>query len=69
MTAIDHRPLVSPNRKTSGMRPFKAWRHFRNLVADKEDTAQVFHIIEALKGRRATGRRGGLSSPRRGSGS
>lgn len=50
MTATDPRPLVSPRRKISGMRPLKAWRHFRNLVADKEDTAQVFHIIEALKG-------------------
>lgn len=50
MTSLDQRPLVSPDRKTSGMRPLKAWRHFQNLIADKEDTAQVFHIIEALKG-------------------
>lgn len=34
------------------MRPLKAWRHFRKLVANKEDTEQVFHITEALKGRR-----------------
>lgn len=46
-------PLVHPDRKTSGMRPIKAWRHFRKLVADKEDTAQVFHIIEAMKGKRS----------------
>lgn len=26
----------------------KAWRHFRQLVKDKEDTRQVFHIFEAL---------------------
>ena len=51
--ALTERPLVHPDRKTSGMRPLKAWRHFRKLVADKEDTAQVFHIIEALKGRRS----------------
>ncbi len=51
--SLIERPLVHPDRKTSGMRPLKAWRHFRNLVADKEDTAQVFHIIEALKGRGA----------------
>lgn len=50
MPLID-RPLVHPDRKTSSMRPIKAWQHFRNLVADKEDTAQVFHIIESLKGR------------------
>lgn len=52
MSLLD-RPLVHPDRKTSAMRPFKAWRHFRNLVADKEDTAQVFHIIESLKGKRS----------------
>ena len=51
--SLIERPLVHPDRKTSGMRPLKAWRHFRNLVADKEDTAQVFHIIEARKGRGA----------------
>jgi ubiquinone biosynthesis protein COQ4 len=28
----------------------KAWRHFQKLMADKEDTEQVFHIIAALRG-------------------
>lgn len=42
-----------PSRPKSEFRPFKALRHFRNLIADKEDTEQVFHIIEALRGRRA----------------
>lgn len=51
MSLVD-RPLVHPDRKLTGMRPLKAWRHFRKLVADKEDTQQVFHITEALKGRR-----------------
>ncbi|TNE51638.1 MAG: hypothetical protein EP341_07195 [Sphingomonadales bacterium] len=51
MAVID-RPLVAPDRKTSGFRPLKVWKHFRKLVADKEDTEQVFHIIEALKGRK-----------------
>ena len=46
------RPLVHPDRRVSGMKPLKAWRHFRKLVEDKEDTAQVFHITEALKGRK-----------------
>ncbi|MBY6129004.1 hypothetical protein KUW15_09775 [Qipengyuania aquimaris] len=46
-------PLVHPDRKTSRMRPLKAWQHFRKLVADKEDTAQVFHIIESMKGKRS----------------
>lgn len=46
------RPLVHADRKIAGMRPIKAWRHFRKLVANKEDTEQVFHITEALKTRR-----------------
>ena len=50
--AIVDRPLVASGRKTTGFRPFKVWKHFRKLVADKEDTEQVFHIIEALKGRK-----------------
>ena len=44
-------PMVAKDRDLTGFRPFKALRHFKNLVADKEDTKQVFHIIEALKGR------------------
>ncbi len=51
--AIIDRPLVHPDRKTSGFRPFKVWHHFRKLVADKEDTSQVFHIIESLKGKKS----------------
>ncbi|WP_033073949.1 Coq4 family protein [Sphingopyxis sp. MWB1] len=42
-------PLSHPDRTETGLRPLKAWRHFRNLIADKEDTEQVFHIIEALR--------------------
>lgn len=52
MKLID-RPLVAPQRKISGFRPIKAMRHFGKLVADKEDTEQVFHIIDALKGRKS----------------
>ncbi|MGY6551771.1 MAG: Coq4 family protein [Erythrobacter sp.] len=44
-------PMKAPDRKTSGFRPLKVLHHFRKLVADKEDTEQVFHIIEATKGR------------------
>jgi len=32
------------------IRPLKAYKHFRNLIKDKEDTTQVFNIIEALDG-------------------
>ncbi|WP_209347515.1 Coq4 family protein [Pontixanthobacter sp. CEM42] len=46
------RPLQHPDRKHVGFQPIKAIRHFRKLIADKEDTEQVFHIIEALKGKK-----------------
>ena len=52
MALID-RPLVAPDRKIAGFKPLKALRHFRKLVEDKEDTEQVFHIIEALKGKKS----------------
>lgn len=37
-----------PERAPARFRPFKALRHFRNLINDKEDTEQVFHIFECL---------------------
>ncbi|MCX9146125.1 Coq4 family protein [Erythrobacter sp. WG] len=52
MTLLDL-PLVAPERRVSGFRPLKVLRHFGKLVEDKEDTEQVFHIIEATKGRRS----------------
>lgn len=42
--------FIHPDRKTPRIRPLKAWRHMRHLIADKEDTEQVFHIIDALNG-------------------
>lgn len=45
-------PLVDPNRADAGFRPLKALHHFRKLIDDKEDTEQVFHIIEALRDNR-----------------
>ncbi len=32
------------------IRPLKAYHHYRKLIADKEDTTQVFYIIDALDG-------------------
>ena len=37
-----------PDRQPAKFRPFKAFQHFRNLIRDKEDTEQVFHIFESL---------------------
>jgi ubiquinone biosynthesis protein COQ4 len=47
--AMSALPLCHPQRRDAGFRPVKAWRHFRALIANKEDTEQVFHIIEALR--------------------
>ncbi|MEW4468074.1 Coq4 family protein [Parasphingorhabdus sp. JC815] len=44
-------PLHNRDFAAPKFRPIKAFRHFRNLIADKEDTAEVFHIIEALAGK------------------
>lgn len=43
--------FIHPDRRRARVRPLKAWRHMQNLIRDKEDTEQVFHIIEALNGR------------------
>lgn len=32
------------------VKPIAAWRAMRRLLADPDDTTQVFNIIEALKG-------------------
>lgn len=42
---------IDPARSRPAFRPLKAWNHMQRLLADKEDTEQVFHIIEALNGR------------------
>lgn len=52
MTATDTIPFLDPRRPTTGLRPLKAWKHFRALIKDKEDTEQVFHIIDALRDKR-----------------
>ena len=38
------------------MQPLKAWHHFQNLLKDKENTEEVFHIFEALPWRNLRGR-------------
>lgn len=50
LNVVDEATLVSEGRKPMRIRPLKAYRHFRNLIANKEDTEQVFHIIGALNG-------------------
>lgn len=43
--------LIDPSRRKYRIRPLKALRHFRNLIANKEDTEQVFHIVTSLAGK------------------
>lgn len=42
---------LHPDRKPPRFKPFTAMRRMQKLIQDKEDTEQVFHIIEALNGR------------------
>lgn len=51
--ALLDRPLVAPDRILTGFQPRKVLHHFGKLVEDKEDTEQVFHIIEATKGKKS----------------
>ena len=41
---------IDPSREAPKFRPLTAWRHMKKLIANKEDTEQVFHIIESLNG-------------------
>lgn len=44
----DGTPVFHPDRKPMKLRPLTAWRHFRILLKDKENTEEVFRIFEAL---------------------
>lgn len=48
---METKPFKHADRPKMPIRPLKAMRHFRNLIADKEDTRQVFEIIIALDGK------------------
>jgi ubiquinone biosynthesis protein COQ4 len=45
-------PYRDPRRAPLRFRPFKAFGHFRKLIADKEDTEQVFRMSDCLPGRK-----------------
>ena len=49
--ARDGTPLRHPDRPTPKYRPLRAIRGFRELLKDKEDTAIVFRIYDALPSR------------------
>ncbi len=48
------KPYIDERRRTPKLRPLKAVKHMRALLADKEDTEQVFHIMDALNGNSST---------------
>lgn len=41
-------PLYDERRPEMKLRPLKAWHHFRELLKNKENTEEVFHIFESL---------------------
>ncbi len=41
-------PIYDERRPQLRLRPAKAWHHFQNLLKDKENTEEVFHIFESL---------------------
>lgn len=45
------RPLMHADRAPARIRPVKALRHLRRLIANKEETEHVFHIVHALRRR------------------
>ncbi len=47
-TGPDGTLIFHPDRPHLRKRPLKAWRHFRELLKDKENTAEVFKIFESL---------------------
>lgn len=47
-TASVDLPMYDENRPALRYDLGKAWHHFRRLIANKEDTREVFHIFEAL---------------------
>ncbi len=47
---MPHQVYIDPARKKPRYRPFEAMARMQRLIADKEDTEQVFHIVEALNG-------------------
>ncbi|MBX7502605.1 hypothetical protein K3181_14280 [Qipengyuania sp. YG27] len=47
-TARDGTPLRHPRRPKARYRPLTALKHFRELLKDKENTAEVFKIYDAL---------------------
>ena len=48
LAAADDLPMMLPGRPEPRYDFPKAWRHFKELIKDKENTAEVFPIFEAL---------------------
>ncbi|MBI1403777.1 MAG: hypothetical protein GC147_11255 [Porphyrobacter sp.] len=48
MFAADGTVLRHPERPVPRYRPLRAWKNFRLLIQDKEDTSLVFKIFESL---------------------
>jgi ubiquinone biosynthesis protein COQ4 len=46
-------PFYSLDRPKQKFQPLRAYRHFRKLIDDKEDTAQVFYMSDCLPSQRS----------------
>lgn len=47
-SSVEEPVFIHPERPVLRFRPLKALHHFRELIKNKEDTEQVFHIFQAL---------------------
>lgn len=64
--ARDGTPLRHPDRPKPKYRPLAALRHFRELLKDKENTAEVFKIYDALPSKQFMPRVRGLTLSQKG---
>ncbi|MEE4289495.1 MAG: Coq4 family protein [Erythrobacter sp.] len=66
IAAADGTILRHPDRPVPRYRPMRAWKNFRLLLKDKEDTSLVFRIYESLPAKGFMGRVEALALSERG---
>lgn len=66
MFAADGTVVLDPARPAARYRPLRAWKNFRLLIKNKEDTSLVFKIFESLPSKEFLPRAAGLALSERG---
>jgi len=66
MFAADGTVMRHPDRPEPHYRPLRAWKNFRLLIKDKEDTSLVFKIFESLPSKEFLPRAASLALSERG---